>query len=913
MRQELSLAARLTMAIVALAVFTAGAVGFLGYRSTVAVATQRTLARLGTHARALASDLANVVNNARADVKGFRYGVGLMDIIADNGGPQALTTYRARVAKRYAAELLAKPDYDAFIVIGVADGGREIIRVQRDEDNVVRVTTDLDPRTGFDVSSLAPILAAPDGTSLVSTADFVQDGGAGIADRPEIRVSTPLITPDGKPFGVLTINVDLRTVFKRFSEIASRDTNLFMASERGDYLPQPADAHAGNPARIQDDFPALARAVASGGQFPDVISRRDGKRFLVGFAQLQFGSGPRLSIIETAAEDQVIADPGAALVRSSLIGGGIALLGAVLLASLLARILILPLTQMTAAVESFSLSKPLALPLTIGGEIGVLARAFESMARDVRDKATAIKHDKEVFEGIMATMAESVLLVDATGRLLYRNSAAAALVGMLPDDSVNWNGQFEVFCADGVTPLPRAQWPSARSMRGEPVDELEMQFRTQSGALKHLLCSARPIRDADGVQTGAVIVARDVTQARETERQLHQSQKLEAIGQLTGGVAHDFNNMLTVITGTSEILIDGLADKPDLLAIARMIDQAADRGAALTRHLLAFARKQPLQPSDVDVNEMVINVAKLLRPTLGEHIEIESALHDDVRRAHIDPSQLSAALLNLAVNARDAMTDGGRLLLETDNVMLDESYAQHNPGVLPGAYIMIAVSDTGTGIPAHLRDKVFEPFFTTKEVGKGTGLGLSMVYGFVKQSCGHIKIYSEEGHGTTIKLYLPPANSMSLAPAESASIEGGGETVFVVEDDPLVRDFVVAQLCSLGYNTLTASYGSAALAQVDDGVAFDLLFTDVIMPNGMNGRQLADAIAQRRPQMKVLYTSGYTENAIVHHGRLDAGVLLLPKPYRKSDLARMVRLALDSEQPAANGNAANTHAAASAD
>jgi CheY-like chemotaxis protein len=269
-------------------------------------------------------------------------------------------------------------------------------------------------------------------------------------------------------------------------------------------------------------------------------------------------------------------------------------------------------------------------------------------------------------------------------------------------------------------------------------------------------------------------------------------------------------------------------------------------------------------------------------------------LEDDVRSARIDPTQLATALLNLAMNARDAMPGGGKLTLETGNVVLDESYAQGNAGVQPGTYVMIAVSDTGTGIPMKLRDKVFEPFFTTKEVGKGTGLGLSMVYGFVKQSNGHIKIYSEEGHGTTIKLYLPCAIAQSDAPSIApAPVEGGTETILVVEDDALVREFLVTQLTSLGYQTVMAADGRAALAQVDAGAAFDLLFTDVIMPGGINGRQLADEVAKRRPSAKILYTSGYTENAIVHHGRLDAGVLLLPKPYRKSDLARMVRTALD--------------------
>jgi CheY-like chemotaxis protein len=353
--------------------------------------------------------------------------------------------------------------------------------------------------------------------------------------------------------------------------------------------------------------------------------------------------------------------------------------------------------------------------------------------------------------------------------------------------------------------------------------------------------------------------------------------------------------MLTVITGTAEILAEGLSDRPDLLAIARMIDQAADRGAELTRHLLAFARKQPLEPKSVDINTLVLDTVQLLRPTLGEHIELDAMLEPDADPAQIDPSQLSTALVNLAVNARDAMPNGGKLTLETGNVVLDEAYAKDNPGVAPGSYVMIAVSDTGCGIPAKLRDRVFEPFFTTKTPGKGTGLGLSMVYGFVKQSGGHIKIYSEEGYGTTVKLYLPRSGAPAAMPSTaSPALVGGSETILVVEDDALVCNFVVTQLRSLGYRTLVGANGNAALKYLDDGTPFDLLLTDVIMPGGVNGRQLADTVVARRPSVKVLYTSGYTENAIVHHGRLDAGVLLLVKPYRKSDLARMVRAALDT-------------------
>src|SRR5882672_1162079 len=382
-----------------------------------------------------------------------------------------------------------------------------------------------------------------------------------------------------------------------------------------------------------------------------------------------------------------------------------------------------------------------------------------------------------------------------------------------------------------------------------------------------------------------------------TESQVRQAQRMEAIGQLTGGVAHDFNNILTVITGTIEILGEAVKDRPYLAQITNMISAAAARGADLTKHLLAFSRRQPLQPRSVDVNAVVVEAARLLRPTLGEQIEIESMLAHDSHPALIDPSQLSTAILNLALNARDAMPNGGKLTLETKNVVLDENYASMNSEVKPGNYVMIAVSDTGEGIPGSLLDKVFEPFFTTKDVGKGSGLGLSMVYGFVKQSNGHIKIYSEEGHGTTVKLYLPQAAGVANAPATEPGISGcehGDESILIVEDDALVREYVVTQISRFGYHTMAAGNAAEALAIIDGPERIDLLFTDVIIPGGLNGRQLATEALKRRPELKVLYTSGYTENAIVHHGRLDAGVLLLPKPYLSSDLARMIRTALAS-------------------
>jgi CheY-like chemotaxis protein len=329
-----------------------------------------------------------------------------------------------------------------------------------------------------------------------------------------------------------------------------------------------------------------------------------------------------------------------------------------------------------------------------------------------------------------------------------------------------------------------------------------------------------------------------------------------------------------------------------------MIDQAGARGADLTQRLLAFARKQPLQPREVDVNALVMEAAKLLRPMLGEQVEVHLMLGADTSRALIDPRLLTSAILNLALNARDAMANGGNITIETGNVVLDDSHAVIHSDVTAGKYVMVVVTDSGHGIPAGILQNVFDPFFTTKEVGKGSGLGLSMVYGFVKQSNGHIKIYSEKDHGTTVRIYLPQAAGAALPAVEledTATIEGGNETILIVEDDHLVRAFVVGQIQSLGYVTLSAVNADEALVILNSARPIDLLFTDMIMPGSMNGRQLADEALRRRPSLKILFTSGYTENTVIHYGRLDAGVLLLAKPYRRADLARMIRSALEAE------------------
>jgi PAS domain S-box-containing protein len=428
--------------------------------------------------------------------------------------------------------------------------------------------------------------------------------------------------------------------------------------------------------------------------------------------------------------------------------------------------------------------------------------------------------------------------------------------------------------------------------RHEPFRNFEYTGRDRAGRARYISVNGKPVFAADGRFLGYRGTATDLTKQHEAEERLRQSQKMDAIGKLTGGVAHDFNNVLTVITGTIEMIQEGVADQPQLAAIAELIDDAATRGAEITSHLLTFARRQPLEPCEIDVNDLVTKTAKLLKPTLGEHIEIEQVLAGDAWSVLADPSQLSAAIINLAVNARDAMPDGGKLTLQTANAVLDDADASDDGETKSGEFVMIAVTDTGQGIPADIRDRVFEPFFTTKGIGHGTGLGLSIVYGFARQAGGTVKLDSEEGRGTVIKFYLPRSVGnvvMKAEPAHVSATPRGHETILVVEDDALVRGYVVAQLGSLGYKTLVASDGVAALALVDQGAQFDLLFTDIIMPEGINGRELAEAVLKRRPGTKVLYTSGYTDNVIIHDGHVDSGVALLRKPYRKADLVRKIR------------------------
>jgi signal transduction histidine kinase len=398
-------------------------------------------------------------------------------------------------------------------------------------------------------------------------------------------------------------------------------------------------------------------------------------------------------------------------------------------------------------------------------------------------------------------------------------------------------------------------------------------------------------------------VARGVEEIHEAQEALRQAQKMESIGQLTGGIAHDFNNLLTVVTGNVDLARRQLGEDGDPKAKRALANAliGAERAATLTQRLLAFSRRQPLNPQTTDVNRLVGNMSELLHRTLGETVSVETVLAGGLWQVEADRNQLENAILNLVVNARDAMSDGGKVTIETANTHLDHSYATQNAGAVPGQYVMVCVSDTGGGMDDVTLERVFEPFFTTKEVGKGTGLGLSMIYGFVKQSGGHVKIYSEPGHGTTVRIYLPRLMGVSrneeAEDQQPVPLEGGNEeTILVCEDDDDVRAYTVGVLRDLGYRVLESHDGSSAIRLLERQEGHvDLLFTDVVLPGGMTGAEVANQARTMRPEIKVLFTTGYARNAIVHHGRLDPGVALLTKPFSYSELASRIREILDKD------------------
>ena len=501
---------------------------------------------------------------------------------------------------------------------------------------------------------------------------------------------------------------------------------------------------------------------------------------------------------------------------------------------------------------------------------------------------TARRQAERQTERIIETSQDLIHVHDSYGKFVRASPSTTAVLGYRPEELLGRVANELIHPED----IEKVRDAMRVGRQGIGHGRIRCRYRHKDGHLVPMLWSG-VWSERDHLY---YFIGRDMTDYDRTEEQLRRSQRMEAIGQLTGGVAHDFNNLLTIILSNVEALDEDEGLSPQLHERVKGIAAATERAAGLTRQLLAYSRKQALRPQRTDVNALVANTAKLLARTLGSAIKVEQTLGRGLWNAEIDAAQLDTALVNLAVNARDAMPGGGRLLIETANASLDANYAAQNPDATAGDYVMLAITDTGTGMAPDVVARAVEPFFTTKDVGKGTGLGLSMVYGFIRQSNGHLSIYSEPGRGTTVKLFLPRAavdRQAAVVPRPQA-LPGGSERILVAEDNDEVRDGVVRQLQNLGYDVSDAADGSAALGKLEAASRpYDLLLTDIIMPGAMNGQDLAEQAARRWPGTKIVFMSGYTENTIIREGRLDPGILLLEKPFARRDLAAIIRRALD--------------------
>jgi len=528
---------------------------------------------------------------------------------------------------------------------------------------------------------------------------------------------------------------------------------------------------------------------------------------------------------------------------------------------------------------------------SIGGALCIVSETTKRVMAEKEMRADRAR--------LWALARDPFLVADRDGTWLAASPAWTDILGWSEAELIGRTSEWMEHPDD----LAKTRGEIAALAQGMPTARFENRFRAKDGSYRNFSWTAVPENNL------VYCVARDVTEQRararalaDAEDALRQAQKMETLGQLTGGVAHDFNNLLQIVTGNLELLQRDLPE--DQARLRRAADNAmagAERAALLTQRLLAFSRRQPLAPERIDPNRLVSGMSDLLNRTLGETIEVETIQSARIWPVEIDVNQMENALLSLAVNARDAMPDGGKLTIEVANTHIDEAYAAQEAEVSPGQYVLISVSDTGQGMDEDVLSHAIEPFFTTKEVGRGTGLGLSMVYGFIKQSGGHIRVYSERGHGTTVKIYLPrfygplPDNDTGTV-SRATPVCGGDETVLVCEDDDKVRAYTVDVLKELGYRVMEADNGAAALQALETASEpIDLLFTDVILPGGMTGADIAQQARAQQPGLRILFATGYARNAIIHHGRLDPGVELLTKPFTYAELAAKVRDMLDRD------------------
>jgi PAS domain S-box-containing protein len=721
-----------------------------------------------------------------------------------------------------------------------------------------------------------------------------------ITETPVINFGYPLLGPQGNVTGIVfaALNLSLVTQFESLIDVQTpKDSTYVKLDGNGAVLtsyPESQMFGRGHPLekslfeKISKEKRGTFQAVGADGverlylfsSFLGPLNKNEGYALLGIPARELFTEVNRVLVVELAA----LAVIGVLFLAVAWLGGD----------SLIVR----PVGALVDATKRLAGGDLTARSGLVSkeGEIGELGRAFDEMAErlergdhESRRMQEKVRESEERFRNIFRENRSVMLVVDPeTARIQDANPAAAAFYGY-PEESLR------NMTIGQINTLPETEIAAelARALRKER-DRFIFPHRLANGEIRTVEVHSSPVKAGERFLLFSII--HDITENRKLEEQARQSQKMESVGRLAGGIAHDFNNLLTVITGYSELLLKRFGKESPMRGEVEEIRRAGERAATLTQQLLAFSRKQIIEPKVVHLDSLVTEMHRMLGRLIGENIELQAITGKALGSVKVDPGQFQQILMNLALNARDAMPDGGKIVIETSNVELDAGYCTLHPYVKPGRFVMLSVSDTGTGMTDEVKAHIFEPFFTTKETGSGTGLGLAMTYGAVHQAGGTIEVYSEVGIGTAFKIYLPRIEAAAGEPEKEdrpADLPGGTETVLVVEDEDIVRNLCVRILEQLGYKVLHARDGKEAIAVAQgNGDPIDLLLTDVVMP-GMNGSELATQLVLHHPEAKVLFTSGYTDDAITRHGILDEGVSFLGKPYTPSALARKVREVLE--------------------
>jgi len=885
----LTLSARLTVAMVALVIVTVAAVGWFTYSNLQKAIVPVEFDRLLVHTRAAAVDLANYVREPGNDMLALSGSEVLSGLVraSVNGGTDpesglSAEMWRGYLAHTFESQLRAKSSYIQLRLIAAAGEGREILRVERSAPDGSIVTVpqpELQAKGQRDYFQRA--LTLPPGEVYVSPIELNQEHGTiQVPYLPVLRAATPIMTADGDLFGVLVVNLDMRPILERLRSGGQFGNAVRLVNDDGAYLVHPDPQRdfgweLGRPFGLSDEFPSLTDEALgdAGGVFP--VEDSEGALQAIAIVPASISGTLPVKLVQVVPFEDLL-QSAKTVGESSLLAGGVAILAATLLAAFMARQMSRPLSQMASAVTALSRGEPATLPVSAPSEIGQVAATLDHYIQRER-----------LFGAAIESSDDAVIIGGLDGTITSWNPAAERMFGYSADEAVGANA------AMLIPPGREEEFLSNRERlhRGETIRLPATERLRKSGDKITVSLTVSPVLAPDGTIAGGCAIERDMTERERLVDRLQQSEKMEAIGNLTGGIAHDFNNLLAVIIGNLDLLTTRVKGDTNSAELAETALQASLRGAELTRQLLAFARRQPLEPQIADVNERLTALVKLLERTLGAKVHIDLALSDGLWAVMIDPGKFDSAIVNLAVNARDAMQEEGTLRIATYNVSIDRDDPYIAVSLAPGRYILVEVSDTGSGMLPEVLNRAFEPFFTTKAQGKGTGLGLSMVFGFVTQSGGLLNAYSEPEQGTTFRLYFPRAEGETVSddgqtPKAAAIDWGEGGHILVVEDNPAVRQVVTRQLQDLGYRVTETSSGNDALRILQRETEIDLVFSDVVMEGGIDGVELAKRIEQEWPKVKVLLTSGYPETLVRGKNAVSAGIL--SKPYRKSELAERI-------------------------